>query len=348
MRPSRLPSLACLPLLAALTACGGEDTAISPEAVARYGATPRTQGVPAGAPTTSSTPAPSAPVAAPPAAPAVSPGDEPGGARPDVAASPAPGGGAAKPKKGAKYEVITVEKGGSIAVSVKLTKAPPSVPVKLNKDQKGCGHETMESGRAVFNAETLALANAVVWLVDIAKGKDFEGEIAEANRTVVLDQKGCAYVPHVMLVRPGAKVSIKNSDPVQHNVKGFFNNKASMTFNVMSSSDSALPPSDDTTLGKSGLYILNCDIHHWMTGYIRTIPHPYFAVTTAEGTCGFTNVPPGEYRIGCWHEGMLLEMETKGVEITGYKYSDDFSLPEQTVNVPPEGNVQVAFTTDPR
>jgi plastocyanin len=233
-------------------------------------------------------------------------------------------------------------------VSVKLTKAPPVQEVKLNKDVKGCGHETMKSGRAEFDPATLGLGNAVVWLTDIARGKDFEGDLAQADRKVILDQKACAYVPHVMLVRAGAKVSVKNSDDIQHNAKAFLNTKATLKFNVMSSSQSALDPSDDTTLEKAGNYILNCDIHHWMTGYIRAIPHPYYAITSADGTCGFTNVPPGEYRIGCWHEGMLVEMVTTGAEITGYKFSEDFELPVQTVLVPAEGTVDVNFTTEPR
>ena len=101
-------------------------------------------------------------------------------------------------------------------------------------------------------------------------------------------------------------------------------------------------------LEKAGNYILNCDIHLWMTGYIRAVPHPYFAVTGADGSYTLTNVPPGEYRIGCWHEGMVLKMETTGKDITGYKYSDDFELPVQTVTVPAEGTVEVNFTTDPK
>jgi plastocyanin len=260
------------------------------------------------------------------------------------------GGGAAASsgKKGAKYEVVSVTDGGAIRVSLKLTKAPEGPEVTLNKDQKGCGHETMASGRADCDGATLGLANGVVWLVDITKGKAFDGDMAEAERIVTLDQKGCAYHPHVMLARAGAKVSIKNSDGVQHNAKGFLNSKATLKFNVMSSSNSVLPPSDDTVLDKPGLVILNCDIHLWMTGYIQAVPHPYYAVTGPDGTATLTNVPPGTYKVACWHEGMVLKMESTGANITGYRYSDDFTLPAQTVTVPPNGSVDVAFTTDPR
>ena len=81
---------------------------------------------------------------------------------------------------------------------------------------------------------------------------------------------------------------------------------------------------------------------------IRAVPHPYFAVSGADGTATLTNVPPGDYKVGCWHEGMMLKVETTGAEITGYKYSDDFEAEPQSVTVAPEGTAEVAFTVDPR
>jgi plastocyanin len=333
--------------LLVLAACGGRDLPIDPEGVARYGAYSYDENAPQ--PSLGGGGQALDLSGVDPAQPAGGSGGE--GA---VVASATPAGGApqqggGRAKKGAKYEVITVEKGGTIKVTVKLTKAPEAQTLTLNKDKKGCGgHETRPVDRVVYDPTSLTLANAVVYLVDVTKGKDFEGDLANAERDVILDQKDCNYVPHVMLVKPGAKVRVKNSDPVQHNAKGFYNNKATLKFNVMSSSNSLLPPSDDTTLEKAGNYILNCDIHLWMTGYIRAIPHPYYGVTGTDGTVTLTNVPPGEYKVGCWHEGMLLKVEQTGAEITGYKYSEDFELPAQTVTVAPEGTAEVAFTTDPR
>ncbi len=341
MRPA---PLRLLPLLALLTlaACGGPDLELDPDGVARYGAyryepgAPQRGGASADAPLQAvdlgrvAAPAPAA--AAAPAAPA-------GGA-------PVMG----KPKKGAKYEAGPVEKGGTIQVSVKLTRAPEGGEFRLNKDQGAgkCGHDTLPNERAKFDAATLGLENAIVYLVDVAKGKAFEGDLAEPERMVTVDQQGCVYRPHVMLVRAGSRLAVKNSDPVQHNVKGYLNNKATPRFNIMSSSNSELPPSDDTNLDKPGTYLLSCDIHLWMTGFIRAVAHPYHAITGPDGKATLTNVPPGEYRIGCWHEGMLLRVETSGPDVTGYVFSDGFDLPEQTVTVPPEGTVDVAFTTDPR
>jgi plastocyanin len=243
-----------------------------------------------------------------------------------------------------------VANGGTIRITCRLSQAADVEEVPFNKDQGPgkCGHAAMKSERALFDPTTLGLQNCVVYLVDITKGKDFTGDLADAQRVVTLDQKECRFVPHVALYRVGARVAVKNSDDVQHNAKGFFQSKATLKFNPLSSSRSTIPPSDETTLDRAGNYIVGCDIHLWMSAYMRAVPHPYHAITGADGTCTLTDVPPGQYRLACWHEGMRLMLETTGVEISGYRYSDDFQAPEQVVTVPAGGTVDAGFTIDPR
>ena len=250
--------------------------------------------------------------------------------------------------KPGEYVARPVEGGGTIRVLCKLTEAPPLQTLPLNKDLKGCGHTSMPSERCVFDATTLGLAGCIVGLTDITEGKAFEGELADEARTVVLDQKGCRYVPHVMLVRPGTKVAVKNSDPVEHNVKAFFKNRGTLKFNLFSSSGALLEPTPKTTLEKPGLYPLMCDVHFWMTGFIRAVPHPYHAVTGPDGTAVLTDVPPGRYRIGGWHEGMRVTLETTGSEVTGYAFSADVTFPEQVVEVSAGRSVDVTFVVEPR
>jgi len=252
----------------------------------------------------------------------------------------------ARPRKPGAYEVEAVENGGTIRVFAKLSQATEVQQFPLNKDQAGCGHPSMSSERCLFDPRTLGLSNCIASLTDIQKGKDFEGELAEKGRLVTYDHKQCRYLPHVLLMRTGQQAQLRNSDGVEHNVHGYF--KGETKFNEMISSNSTLPPGDSTILTQPGLYPVKCDIHYWMTGYIQTIRHPYHAISGADGRCELTNVPPGQYRIGCWHEGMRMKLQMNGAEVSGYEFSSDITLPEQVVSVPPNGTVDVTFIFDPR
>jgi plastocyanin len=329
-----------------LAACGQSDVEIDPEAVARYGAFRYERGATTGA--TSGTGGGGATTVAVAVPPAGVPAAAPAASDPPAAPAGGPAGGAKPRAKAPKYEVIAVTDGGTIKISCKASKMLEPFVFPLNKNQEGCGHTTMPSERAVIDPTTLGLKNCVVSLVEIAKGKDFEGEMAKAERLVILDQKSCRYVPHVALVRAGTKISVKNSDPVEHNAKSFFNNKATLQFNVMSSSGSLQEPSDETHLKKAGNYIVACDIHFWMTGYIRAVSHPYWAVTAEDGTATLTNVPPGTYKVACWHEGMLMSLVQNGAEVSDYKFSADFELPPQDATVTAGATCEVAFTIEPR
>ena len=269
-----------------------------------------------------------------------------GGSAVEAAPSPPPPAASAKPRKPGAYEVMAVEHGGTIRVFCRLSKAAEIQQIPLNRDQAGCGHATMSSERCIFDPVTLGLSNCIASLTDIQKGKDFEGELAEKGRLVLLDQKRCRYVPHVLLMRTGQQVQVRNSDSVQHNVHANF--KGENKFNEMISSNSTLPPGDSTILTLPGLYPLKCDIHFWMTGFIQTIRHPYHAISGGDGRCELSNVPPGQYRVGCWHEGMRVKLQMNGAEVSGYEFSSDITLPEQVVTVPSGGTVDVTFTFDPR
>jgi hypothetical protein len=43
-------------------------------------------------------------------------------------------------------------------------------------------------------------------------------------------------------------------------------------------------------------------VHGWMNSYAGVLPHPFFAVTTADGKYEIKGVPAGSYTIECWHE----------------------------------------------
>src|SRR4029450_1348824 len=90
--------------------------------------------------------------------------------------------------------------GGAIEADVKYNGAPVVEKLKVNKDTEKCGTEAVVEKVAVGGNK--GLSNAVV-SVPGAKG-------AKATAKAVLDQHGCKFVPHVVVMQPG-EIEIKNS-----------------------------------------------------------------------------------------------------------------------------------------
>ena len=51
-----------------------------------------------------------------------------------------------------------------------------------------------------------------------------------------------------------------------------------------------------------GILRLKCDVHTWMVAFVGVVNHPYFAVTSADGSFALRDVPEGTYELRAWHE----------------------------------------------
>ncbi len=115
---------------------------------------------------------------------------------------------------------------------------------------------------------------------------------------VTLDQNGCMYKPHVIGVMTGQAISIKNSDPTNHNIHPL------PTVN-QEWNESQPPGSADKAQSfprQEVLIPVKCNIHPWMRSYIGVVSHPFFAVTGDDGTYTIKGLPPGTYTIEIVHE----------------------------------------------
>ena len=140
------------------------------------------------------------------------------------------------------------------------------------------------------------------------------------KEAVIIEQKGCIYVPHVAGVRVGQPVKFKNSDGILHNVHGL--PKVNRGFNI------GMPPTlkeKAQTFNKpEPLFKVKCDVHPWMNSYIAVMTHPYFAVTGEDGKFTLDNLPDGTYEIEAWHE--WLGTQTASVTVAGGAASVNFSF----------------------
>ena len=171
---------------------------------------------------------------------------------------------------------------------------PPSLPpLHPSGDlRRYCGDEIPD--RTLLVGSGGALANAVISL---------EGNLPRmASESLpnapVLDQKGCMYLPPVVVASTGARLEVINSDPLLHNVHASL--RTTPVFNV------AMPLQGQHYVKElprtPGGIQVRCNVHPWMHAVIQTFDHPYFALTNALGSYRIGDVPSGQYKLIFWHE----------------------------------------------
>jgi plastocyanin len=203
-----------------------------------------------------------------------------------------------------------VQAGGTITGKIKFTGARPTNPRIDMSEEAACKNKYPAPPTAetvVVNANG-TLANVFVY---VKAGLPAGAKYQAPATAVVLDQSGCRYHPHVLGVMVGQNLEILNSDPVLHNIKA----KATKNrpFNV--SQPSAGMKTMRTFSTPEVMVALECNVHGWMNAFVGVLPHPFYAVTGADGSFSLKGLPPGTYTIEAWHEkyGTL----TATVTVTG-------------------------------
>jgi plastocyanin len=162
------------------------------------------------------------------------------------------------------------------------------------------------------------LADVIVSLQDM-NGKS-TGASAPA---VVLDQKGCVYVPSIFAVQTGQKIIVKNSDPVLHNVHDVPGaGSENKEFN-----QAQIPNGPDLTFTftkPENFLKFQCDVHKWMFAWASVFDHPYFAVSAKDGSFKIANVPPGKYKIQAAHR--KAGTVTQEIDVKDGEAKADFTL----------------------
>jgi hypothetical protein len=76
---------------------------------------------------------------------------------------------------------------------------------------------------------------------------------------------------------------------------------------------------------RPGIVRVFCDIHSHMSAFILVFSHPFFSVTDAAGRYRIDDVPPGNYTLVAWNEG--VSSESRVVTVTdGGSTETDFTL----------------------
>ena len=191
--------------------------------------------------------------------------------------------------------------GGTIEADVKYSGAAQVEKLKVNKDTEKCGTEALIEKVVVGGNK--GLANAVV-SVPAAKGT--------TKTKAVIDQHGCKFVPHVVVMQPG-EIEIKNSDDILHNIH---------TYSTANPSINKAQPKFKKTmtekLDKPEFVKMTCDVHSWMLGWVAVVPG-LAGVTDKDGVTKIENVPAGKQKIEVWHETLgkqEKEVDVKAGQVT--------------------------------
>ena len=176
--------------------------------------------------------------------------------------------------------------------------APEAKKVTVSAEQgKGCckGSDAIDcvddTDRSVMVGEGGGIANVVVTVKMDAKAEP----LAEP---VELDQTGCRFEPHVLIVPVGSSVSYLNSDEVSHNIHTYAKKNAGLNKTVSAGTDLA------QKFEKEEEVKVTCDIHPWMTSWIFVTESPKFALTGADGSFEIAGLEPGDYKLEIWHESL--------------------------------------------
>ena len=193
-----------------------------------------------------------------------------------------------------KAATVTVDPGtaGSIAGVINF-QGTPSKPASIDMtSDPGCPPKPQPAETVVVNKGKLA--NVFVYIKEGLPS----GSFAAPSEPVVLDQKGCRYIPHVMGITVGQPFKILNTDTADHNIHD-------MPANNPQWNESQMPtdkPIVKTFKNPEMMIPLECNQHPWMRAYVSVLPHPYFAVSSQDGTFTIKDLPPGDYTLAAVHE----------------------------------------------
>jgi plastocyanin len=145
------------------------------------------------------------------------------------------------------------------------------------------------------------LADVVV----ILRGDSLKGKSAGAAApAAVLDQKGCEYLPQILAVQTGQKITVKNSDPVMHNVHTTPTSSGNKEENK--GQGAGAPDLTFSVPAAENFLKFKCDVHPWMFAWVTVVDHPYYAVSGKDGAFTIKDVPPGKYKIEAIHRKASL------------------------------------------
>jgi plastocyanin len=174
---------------------------------------------------------------------------------------------------------------GMVVVKKKLTKLRVTTSIPMYERGPIVGLDVEQ------DADPIAFerSRVVVYL----EGGATSGSSAALPKMLQLNRQ---FLPEILVVEAGSKVSFPNADPIFHNV---------FSLSKAKSFDLGNYPKGDTrviTFSKPGIVSVNCHLHPNMSGTIVVTPNKWNSRVARDGRFEFQEVPPGTYTVVAWHK----------------------------------------------
>jgi hypothetical protein len=200
---------------------------------------------------------------------------------------------------------VSAEGWGTIKGQVVLAgDVPKPVAVNVDKDKEAClKNGPIFPDDLVVNPKNKGVKWAIVYLIS-AEGfkKDIPIHPKLKNikeKVVEIDQPCCKFEPHLLAMRQGQTLLVKNSAEIAHNVN-ILGGARGPSLNQIVPSKGKFKVED--IVARPIPISVKCDIHGWMSAKIAVLNHPYFAVTDDDGKFEIKDAPAGDFRVVVWHE----------------------------------------------
>jgi plastocyanin len=217
-----------------------------------------------------------------------------------------------------QYAQVDYAHGGTVSGIVHFTKTAPS-PIQIDMAQDpicAMAGDDMTDSIVVHKG---GLANVLVYIESGLGNKTYP----ITREPVVIDQKGCRFVPHVSAAMAGQQVEFTNSDNTIHNVHMSPTAPGNNAFDITQRAHA--DPVSRYFHSPEVMIPMRCNNHPWMHGYLNILANPFFALTDKDGTFSIRGLPPGTYTLTAVQEQLGKKSATITVGADG-KITQSFAF----------------------